>query len=140
MRAGLLALLEHRDRHVAEPLRRLGILLAELAEPDRAGEAGGPGADDEQPDLDRVRVGRDGERVLDAPRRRVLGGDGRPLAPFLARTSSVSFGTTWCRSPTTPRSLNSKIGAFPSLLIATITFEPCMPTLCWIAPEMPQAM
>ncbi len=60
-------------------------------------------------------------------------------SPFLARTSSVSFGTTWCRSPTTPRSLNSKMGAFASLLIATITFELCMPTLCWIAPEIPQA-
>ncbi len=51
----------------------------------------------------------------------------------------MSFGTISCRSPTTPRSLNSKIGAFPSLLIATITFELCMPTLCWIAPEMPSA-
>ena len=30
-------------------------------------------------------------------------------------------------------------GAVESLLIATITFELCMPTLCWIAPEMPSA-
>ena len=55
------------------------------------------------------------------------------------RRSSVSFGTISCTSPTTPRSLNSKIGAFGSLLIATITFELCMPTLCWTAPEMPSA-
>ena len=50
-----------------------------------------------------------------------------------------SSGTIACRSPTTPRSENSKIGAFGSLLIETITLEPCMPTLCWIAPEMPSA-
>src|SRR6266540_2388214 len=47
---------------------------------------------------------------------------------------------TSIRSPTTPRSANSKIGAFPSLLIATTTPELCIPTLCWIAPEMPTAM
>ena len=57
-----------------------------------------------------------------------------------ARTSSVSFGTIWCRSPTTPMSQKSKIGAFGSLLIATIVPEPCIPTLCWIAPEIPHAM
>ena len=51
----------------------------------------------------------------------------------------MSFGTMACTSPTTPRSLNSKIGAFASLLIATITFELCMPTLCCTAPEMPSA-
>ena len=62
------------------------------------------------------------------------------IRPLRALTSSVSFGTTSCTSPTTPRSENSKIGAFGSLLIATITFELCIPTLCWIAPEMPQAM
>ena len=45
-----------------------------------------------------------------------------------------------CTSPTTPRSQKSKIGAFASLLIATIVSAPAMPTLCWIAPEMPQAM
>ena len=61
MRAGLLALLEHRDRHVAEPLGELGRLLEELAEPDRAGEPGGPGADDQDPDLDPL-VGRIGRR------------------------------------------------------------------------------
>ena len=38
-----------------------------------------------------------------------------------------------------PRSENSKIGAFASLLIATMFSEACMPTLCWIAPEMPAA-
>ena len=57
-----------------------------------------------------------------------------------ALTSSVSFGTIWCRSPTTPTSQKSKIGAFGSLLIAMIVPEPCMPTLCWIAPEIPHAM
>ena len=52
MRAGLLALLEHRDRHVAEPLGELRRVLEQLAEPDRAGEPGRPGADDQDADLD----------------------------------------------------------------------------------------
>src|SRR5207237_777158 len=43
------------------------------------------------------------------------------------------------RSPTIPRSENSKIGAFWSLLIATMFSLACMPTLCWIAPEIPAA-
>ena len=64
----------------------------------------------------------------------------RHLRYARARTSSVSFGTIWCRSPTTPRSQKSKIGAFGSLLIATIVPAPCIPTLCWIAPEIPHAM
>ena len=64
-------------------------------------------------------------------------GPGQP--PFLAFTASVSLGRILFRSPTTPRSENSKIGAFGSLLIATMFSELCMPTLCWIAPEMPAA-
>ena len=44
------------------------------------------------------------------------------------------------KDPNAPRSQKSKIGALASLLIATIVPEPCMPTLCWIAPEMPTAM
>ena len=59
--------------------------------------------------------------------------------PFLALIASVSLGTILCRSPTTPRSENSKIGAFGSLLIARMFSELCIPTLCWIAPEMPAA-
>jgi len=59
--------------------------------------------------------------------------------PFFALMASVSFGRILLRSPTMPRSLNSKIGAFASLLIATMFSEDCMPTLCWIAPEMPAA-
>ena len=59
--------------------------------------------------------------------------------PFLALIASVSFGTILCRSPTTPRSENSKIGAFGSLLIARMFSEFCIPTLCWIAPETPAA-
>ena len=39
-----------------------------------------------------------------------------------------------------PMSANSKMGAFGSLLMATIVPELCMPTLCWMAPEMPAAM
>src|SRR3954463_15748491 len=38
-----------------------------------------------------------------------------------------------------PRSENSKMGAWASLWMATMFSEACMPTLCWIAPEMPAA-
>ena len=139
MRAGLLALLEHGDRHLAKPLGHLRVLLEQLAEADRAGEAGRARADDEDADLDPLvrRVGRLGDVVARGERRREVRGPRHQ--PRRWRTSSVSLGTISCTSPTTPRSLNSKIGAFASLLIATIVPELCMPTLCWIAPEMPRA-
>ena len=140
VRAGPRALVEHRDRHLAEPLGEPRRLLEQLAEADRAREARRPGADDEDADVDPLlgRSGGLGDRVRRAQRRRVVG---RPRHQLLrARTSSVSFGTIWFRSPTTPMSQNSKMGAFGSLLTATIVPDDCMPTLCWIAPEMPQAM
>ena len=52
MRAGLLALLDDRDRDVAEPLGGLGRLFEQLAEPDRAGKARRPRTDDQDSDLD----------------------------------------------------------------------------------------
>ena len=39
-----------------------------------------------------------------------------------------------------PRSAIEKIGASGSLLMAMMFFEPFMPTMCWVAPEMPAAM
>src|SRR3954468_5506716 len=138
MRAGLLALLEHRDRHLAEPLRQLRLLFDQLAQPNRTGKAGRAGTDDENADLDPLvlRIGRLGDVIARRERRRKVT---RAAHPLRWRTSSVSLGTISCTSPTTPRSLNSKIGAFASLLIATIVLELCMPTLCWMAPEMPRA-
>src|SRR4051794_29575333 len=59
--------------------------------------------------------------------------------PFRATISRVRTGSTWCRSPTTPKSTSSKIGASGSLLTATIVLEVCIPARCWIAPEMPAA-
>ena len=52
VRARRLALLEHGDRHVAEPLGRRRVLLDELAEPDRGGKTGRACADDQEADLD----------------------------------------------------------------------------------------
>ena len=140
MRAGLLALLHERDRHVAEPLRHVGVLLEQLAEPDRAGETGRAAADDQDADLDPLvhGIGRLADELARAERRRKVGG-ANGHDPRCCFTSSVSFGTISWTSPTTPRSLNSKIGAFASLLMATIVFELCMPTLCWIAPLIPSA-
>ena len=139
MRAGLLALLEHRDRHVTEPRAQLGRILEQLAEADRARETCGACADDQHADVDPLvgRVGRRPDRLVERNRWWEVCGAGHP--PRRSRTSSVSFGTTWWTSPTTPKSANSKIGAFGSLLIATIVPELCIPTLCWIAPEIPHA-
>src|SRR5262245_16662840 len=137
MRARLLALLEQGDRNFAHALRGLRVAFEQLAQANGAREAGGPGADDEDSDLDPLvdRVGRRRDEVRSVERRREVARTAHPRA----RISSVSFGTISWTSPTTPRSLNSKIGAFASLLIATIVPELCMPTLCWIAPEMPSA-
>ena len=140
VRAGLLPLLEERDRHLAEPLAHVRVLLQELAEPDSAREPAGAASDDEDADVDPLvgRVRRRAERLRARERRGVVGR--ADAAHRRARSSSVSFGAICVRSPTTPRSAKSKIGAFGSLLTATIVPEPCMPTLCWIAPEMPSAM
>ena len=142
MRAGHLALLDHRDRHLSQPLRELGVVLEQLQQADGARQARLPAADDRDADLDplvlgvRRRADELGHRV---DGRRELAGCGGHQPPFFAFTASVSFGTILLRSPTTPRSENSKIGAFESLLIATMFSELIMPTLCWMAPEMPAA-
>ena len=117
----------------------------------------GPAADDRDADLDPLvlGIGRRGDELAGGfDRRRELcwgyGHLGTVISPhprlgeatqppFFALTASVSFGRILCRSPTTPRSQNSKIGAFGSLLIARMFSELCMPTLCWIAPEIPAA-
>ncbi len=62
---------------------------------------------------------------------------GQPLRSVIF---SVAAGRTVLRSPTTPKSTSSKIGASSSLLTATMVFEVCMPARCWMAPEMPAAM
>ena len=54
--------------------------------------------------------------------------------------ASISLGSTLWTSPTMPRSAMEKMGASESLLMAMMFFEPFMPTRCWVAPEMPQAM
>ena len=134
---GRLALLDHGDRDVAEPLAQVGPLLEQLTGADRRRETGGARADDQDPDVDPLvrRGARLGHELGRVERRRVGGGP----HPRSLRTSSVSLGTISWTSPTTARSEYSKIGAFGSLLIATIVPELCIPTLCWIAPEIPQA-
>src|SRR5438067_13356493 len=101
MRARLLPLLDDGDRHLPQPLRQLGRVLQQLAEPDRAGEARGAGAHHEDTDLDPLlgRVARLGDELARLERGRELG----RLHALRAWTSSVSFGTISGRSPTTPR-------------------------------------
>ena len=62
------------------------------------------------------------------------------LQAFAHQPSAFSSsGTIWNRSPTRPMSAISKIGASPSLLIATMVPASLMPVRCWMAPEMPMA-
>ena len=57
MGAGHLALVEDGDRDLAELLGELGLVLEQLHDPDRAGEPGGPAADDRDADLDPLVLG-----------------------------------------------------------------------------------
>src|SRR5207247_4794241 len=59
--------------------------------------------------------------------------------PLRRRIPSVRAGSTWNRSPTTPRSAIARRGASASLLIATIRFAPFIPTTCCKAPLIPAA-
>ena len=82
----------HRRRRRAAPPPRARV-LEQLAEPDRAREAGRPGADDQHADVDPlvVGIGRVGDELARRQRRREISWfDGHPL--LRARTSSVSFG------------------------------------------------
>src|SRR5262249_1827078 len=65
---------------------------------------------------------------------------GRRHRQVFAFRASMSLGTTFDASPTTPRSETPKIGASGSLLMAMMLSEPFMPTMCCVAPEMPIAM
>jgi hypothetical protein len=62
------------------------------------------------------------------------------ISILAARSFSVNFGTIYNALPTIPKCATSKIGADGSLLMAMIRSDVCMPTRCWMAPEMPQAM
>src|ERR1019366_8657935 len=146
-----LGFLDHRHRDLAQPLHCLRVVSQQLEQPVRARQPGGTAAHDRHADVDALVLGV--EFTLDellhrvdrrwifaggVPPASVAGGHRDQLA-FLALIASVSLGRILFRSPMTPRSENSKIGALASLLIATMFSEDCIPTLCWIAPEMPAA-
>ena len=139
VRPRLLTLLDHCERHVAQPLGNSRVLLEQLPEPDRARQPRGPGAHHEHADLDALvdGVGRFDDVPVRIERR--LEVDRTRHQPACLRSNSMSSGTTVWTSPTTARSLNSKIGACGSLFTATIVFEFCIPTLCCTAPEIPSA-
>src|SRR5262249_16224224 len=79
-------------------------------------------------------------RRTESKRRCPKGHGGFSGQPLRLVSSSVSCGATVNRSPTTPKSASSKIGASGSLLMATMVLDVCMPARCWIAPEIPTAM
>src|SRR5215831_16966763 len=80
------------------------------------------------------------DRRTESKRRCPKGHGGFSRQPLRLVSSSVSCGATVNRSPTTPKSASSKIGASGSLLMATMVLDVCMPARCWIAPEIPTAM
>ena len=122
-----------------------GGLLEELALPEHVGEL--PAS----PRAGVVRARGGPRRAQDVePRAGALpeqgdrhGQDGREgegaQEPLRRRISSVRAGSTWNRSPTTPRSAIARSGASASLLIATIRFAPFIPTMCCKAPLIPAA-
>ncbi len=63
-------------------------------------------------------------------------------AAFSQSTTAAarSPGRSGTGRPTRPISATSKIGASPSLLMATMVRASLMPVRCWMAPEMPIAM
>src|SRR5690606_37442054 len=61
-------------------------------------------------------------------------------SPLRFFTSSIIAGTISAQSPTTPYWATLKMGAFGSLLIATMPSQFHIPTTCWTAPEIPTAM
>ena len=85
MRARDLALLDHRDRHLAELLGQLRVVLEQLEQPDRAREPGLAAADDRDADLDPLVLGvgrRADELLRRVDRRRELArGDGHVRRP-----------------------------------------------------------
>ena len=133
MPAADLRLLDHRDRSVPERLEQLWIVSEQLQQPVGGREPRRAAADDRHTNLDQVILGVElalDELVLGCDRRRKLARRCHRYAPFFALIATVNFGRSLLRSPTIPRSENSKIGAFASLLIATMFSEDCMPTLC----------
>jgi hypothetical protein len=60
--------------------------------------------------------------------------------PRTRRISAEIAGTTVCRSPITAYAARDMIGASGSLLMTRIRFAARQPTMCRIAPLMPQEM
>ncbi len=134
VRARLLALVDERDGDLAQPLGRRRVLSSSCPRRIAQARPAGPPPTIRTPTSIRSpasSVGDADDLGTRERRRKVRGANARPTRYALrARTSSASLGTTWFRSPTTPKSAKSKIGAFGSLLIATIVPEFCIPTLC----------
>ena len=85
VRADGAALVDERDRHLAERLGERRVALEQLRQPDRAGQPGRPAADDRDADLELLvgrRLGR-GDDLGRRERRRVLSGRGRHAAIVL---------------------------------------------------------
>ena len=89
-----------------------------------------------RPRSDRRR-GRSARRTPPRAKRRRIFRRAGITAAIARRARSALARSRAGRRPREIAELEDRRGG--SLLIATITFAPCMPTLCWIAPEMPIA-
>ena len=116
VRTGLLSLLEHGDRHLAELLLQLRMLLEQLSEPYRAREPAGTSSDDEDPDLDSLlgRIRRNGDRVDRGERWRELARPGHGRCSSTRRGGRGRARSAWARSGAgrpRPRSRRSRRSA-----------------------------
>ena len=136
---GLLALLDDRERHVAEPLGDVGVLLEQLPEADRAREARGPGAHHEHADLDALvdRVGRlDDEpvRVELRPRSRRDATSAGVLAQQLDELGHDRVDVAHDREVAELEDRRVRV-----LVDGDDRLRVLHPTLCCTAPEIPSA-
>ena len=101
VRADRAALVDERDRRLAEPLRDRRVGLEQLRQPDRAGQPGRPAADDRDADLELLvggRLGR-GDDLGRRERRRVRSGRDRHAAIVLrTRLGGRGSPRAHCRS------------------------------------------
>ena len=133
--------------HLAELLHQLGLVGEQVEEPVRAGEARRPAADDRDADLDPLvlGVGRLDDQVRSSNGGGYSSGSTAGLgvigasAALLGLHGLGQLGHDLVEVADHAEVANSKIGAFGSLLIARMFSELCIPTLCWIAPEIPAA-
>ena len=143
-----LALLDHRHRHLAEALHQLRLVGQQLQELVRAREAGGAAADDGDPDLDAlllvVELALD-ELLLRVDRGWELRGRDDPAVrrrhclALLGLDRVGQLGDDLVEVADDPEVGELEDRRVRVLVDRHDVLRDRMPTLCWMAPEMPAA-